>query len=96
MYLYDKWALYRNPATRTGKNTLGVYWAIWMIAIGVSPAPSLLFFLPLASFRMLTLPNSPQTFLVVGGCYGSVHGIMDAYAAAGGRPISCADNSNST
>jgi hypothetical protein len=55
MYLYDKWALYRNPATRTGKNTLGVYWVIWMIAIGVRPALSLL-----TSSRLLPHADSPK------------------------------------
>jgi hypothetical protein len=42
MYLYDNWALYRDAATRTRKNTLGVYWSCWMIAIGVRSPPSLL------------------------------------------------------
>ncbi|GJN93659.1 hypothetical protein Rhopal_006716-T1 [Rhodotorula paludigena] len=33
--------------------------------------------------------------LIVGGTYGSVLGIRDDYASAGGRPFSCADNSGS-
>ncbi|GAA5875966.1 hypothetical protein JCM8547_000667 [Rhodosporidiobolus lusitaniae] len=36
------------------------------------------------------------TFLLIGGCYGSVHVIKESYDEAGGRPFSCADNSNST
>ncbi|GJN87102.1 hypothetical protein Rhopal_000047-T1 [Rhodotorula paludigena] len=35
------------------------------------------------------------TFLMVGGMYGSILGIRDDYAASGGRPWSCADNSGS-
>lgn len=37
------------------------------------------------------------TFLTVAGTYGSVVGIMEAYAASGGSSaFSCADNSNSS
>ncbi|GAA5998635.1 uncharacterized protein JCM10292_007119 [Rhodotorula paludigena] len=35
------------------------------------------------------------SFLLVGGTYGSVLSIRDEYAASGGRPWSCADNSGS-
>lgn len=100
MYLYDHWALYRNPATRTRSNTAGVYWSIWMIAIGVRP-PSL----PLSPSIELrhssvlladqVAPFLSQSFLIVGGCLGSVLDIKNSYAAAGGRPFSCKDNSNS-
>lgn len=37
------------------------------------------------------------TFLLIGGTYGSIVGIMDSYKANGGtKPWTCADNSNST
>lgn len=36
------------------------------------------------------------TFLMVGGTYGSIVGIIDSYKASGGSAaFSCADNSNS-
>ncbi|GAA5852851.1 hypothetical protein JCM8547_004707 [Rhodosporidiobolus lusitaniae] len=35
-------------------------------------------------------------FIMVAGTYGSVISIRDDYAASGGRPFSCADNSNSS
>lgn len=34
-------------------------------------------------------------FIMVGGTYGSIVSIIDSYAATGGRPWSCADNSGS-
>lgn len=37
------------------------------------------------------------SFLMIGGTYGSVVGIVDSFAESGGSsPWSCADNSNST
>ncbi|KAJ4125850.1 hypothetical protein NW765_001624 [Fusarium oxysporum] len=37
------------------------------------------------------------TFLMIGGTYGSIVGIIDSYKASGGSAaFSCADNSNST
>lgn len=36
------------------------------------------------------------SFIMVGGTYGSVISIRDSYAASGGTPWSCADNSNSS
>jgi hypothetical protein len=37
------------------------------------------------------------TFLLIGGTYGSIVGIMDSYTKNGGtKPWTCADNSNSS
>ncbi|KAJ8114555.1 hypothetical protein OPT61_g3599 [Boeremia exigua] len=35
------------------------------------------------------------TFLMIGGTYGAVLGVIDSYKTKGGSPWSCADNSNS-
>ncbi|GAA5875989.1 hypothetical protein JCM8547_000672 [Rhodosporidiobolus lusitaniae] len=36
------------------------------------------------------------TFLLIGGSYGSIVSIKNSYESVGGRPFSCADNSNSS
>ncbi|GAA5896528.1 hypothetical protein JCM6882_005719 [Rhodosporidiobolus microsporus] len=69
MYLFDIWAAFRDPKTRTFKLWCGVIGNVALIIVG--------------------------SFLMVGGAYGSIVSIKNSYAAVGGTPFSCADNSNS-